>query len=308
MKEKKNRVLLIGGHGFLGSGLCRELKKRNVAHKAVDILDFDLTDDNNIDALSTMIGRFTHVVLLAAHVGRELFDTKNGNFTSPIVHSEHNHAISFNVARVLSKRFYRGKKPVDFTYYSSSEVYGSGGECCPDTLNFNVNVRNPRSLYAIEKLADETMFGSLKKLGAISNLKVLRPFNISGRGQKRGVVFEMFRDAFTKKSIWFSKNTIRTLTDIDYASRKGVDAVLHTGDKTMNIVDVNGNVTICELAFMIKKAVEKITGESVKVVERCRDSSIAIRCIDYPDCDSSIHVEKMVWKWVSEFEKEFIDA
>jgi len=309
MKERKNRVLLIGGHGFLGSGLCRELKRRNIAYKAVDILDFDLTDENNVDKLSTMIGRYTHVVLLAARVGRGLFDAKNGNFISPIVHAEQNHAISFNVAHALTKRFYAGKQSVDFTYYSSSEVYGSGNECSfPDSMNFNINVRNPRSLYAIEKLADETMFRSLRELGAISHLKVLRPFNVSGTGQKRGVVFEMFRDAFTKKSIWFSKDTVRTLTDIDYASKRGVDAILRASDKTMNVVDPNGNVMMCNLAFMIGEAVEKITGEKVKVVEEKRDPSIEIRCIDYPDGESNTHVEKMVRKWVSEFEKEFIDA
>ena len=77
--EKKTRVLLIGGHGFIGSGLCRELKRRNVAYRSIDIFDLDLTDNNNIDSLSKIIGRYTNVVLLAANVGRKLFDADKGN-------------------------------------------------------------------------------------------------------------------------------------------------------------------------------------------------------------------------------------
>ena len=308
MKEKKNRVLLIGGHGFLGSGLCRELKRRKVPHKAIDLCDLDLTDDSNVGRLSEMFGRYTHVVLLAAHVGRKIFDG-GVNSVSPIVNAEQNHAISFNVAHALTNRFHVGRKPVDFTYYSSSEVYGSGeGLGVPDSMCFNVNVRNPRSLYSIEKLAGETMFKALKDLGAISNLKVLRPFNVSGTGQKRGVVFEMFRDAFTENRIWYSKDTVRTLTDIDYASKRGVDAILRASDKIMNIIDRNGVVSMCDLAYMIKGEVERITGEKIVVVEKGHDPSIRVRCIDHPGCDSRIHVKRLVGKWISEFEKEFIDA
>lgn len=305
--EKKTRVLLIGGHGFIGSGLCRELKRRNVAYRSIDIFDLDLTDNNNIDSLSKIIGRYTNVVLLAANVGRKLFDADKGNQASPIVHAERNHLISFNVAQALTKRFYAGKKPVDFTYYSSSEVYGNcEGRCNAKTVDLTIDTKNPRTLYAIEKLADETMFSTLRNFGAISHLKILRPFNISGAGQKRGVVFEMFRDAFVEKSIWYSKDTLRTMTDIDYASKRGVDEILRTHDKTANIVDRNGSVSMCVLATLIGKEVEKITGERVKIVERNQDCFVWTRCIYRPDRDSAIHVKKLVGKWVSELERGFV--
>lgn len=44
MGDDRVKILVTGANGQLGYDVCRELTKRNIAHKGADIADFDITD------------------------------------------------------------------------------------------------------------------------------------------------------------------------------------------------------------------------------------------------------------------------
>ena len=90
------KVLLLGGNGFLGRGLQDEFTCRGVDFRSLDINDIDLSMNSSIRELSSMLKDFTNVVLLAAKIGRELFN-KN-----PIPNAQENDSIFKNVLNAMS--------------------------------------------------------------------------------------------------------------------------------------------------------------------------------------------------------------
>ena len=66
-------ILLLGGAGFLGRGLARELSKRGFSFKVVDMLDMDFSDMSNVPKLADIVSRFDYVFLLASQIGAKLF-------------------------------------------------------------------------------------------------------------------------------------------------------------------------------------------------------------------------------------------
>lgn len=62
----KHNVLLLGGAGFLGQGLARELARRCFSFKIVDKSDMDLADASNIPSLAEFVREFNCIFLLAS--------------------------------------------------------------------------------------------------------------------------------------------------------------------------------------------------------------------------------------------------
>lgn len=60
----------------------------------------------------------------------------------------------------------------------------------------------------------------------ISHFKILCPFNVYGKGQARGVIYDMIESALKRNEISFSDDTTRTFTDVELASKLAVDAIL----------------------------------------------------------------------------------
>jgi len=70
-----HEILLLGGNGFLGTGIQRELLKRKLAFKSIDLDDIDLSIDLNVCSLAHVFEHHDNIVLLAAKVGAKLFET-----------------------------------------------------------------------------------------------------------------------------------------------------------------------------------------------------------------------------------------
>ena len=66
MGGNKYNVLLLGGAGFLGRGLARELERRRFSFKIIDRPDMDLADASNISSLAELVREFNCVFLLAS--------------------------------------------------------------------------------------------------------------------------------------------------------------------------------------------------------------------------------------------------
>ena len=62
----KHNVLLLGGAGFLGQGLARELARRCFSFKIIDKSDMDLADASNISSLAEFVREFNCIFLLAS--------------------------------------------------------------------------------------------------------------------------------------------------------------------------------------------------------------------------------------------------
>ena len=112
-------VLLLGGNGFLGSGLQDELKQRSISFKSVDKEDYDLINYANMHRCVEDLKDITHVVVLASKIGIELFNT------NPVSASKYNaliHEFILDAIKIAAKHY---KQAYNVTYYSTSEVYGS---------------------------------------------------------------------------------------------------------------------------------------------------------------------------------------
>ena len=64
--RNKHNILLLGGAGFLGQGLARELTRRCFSFKIIDKSDMDLADASNISSLAEFVREFNCIFLLAS--------------------------------------------------------------------------------------------------------------------------------------------------------------------------------------------------------------------------------------------------
>ena len=70
---KTTDILLLGGNGFLGSGLKDEFSRRGMHFRSIDIDELDLSSGDAHVILKTMLKDVSHVVILAAKIGRVIF-------------------------------------------------------------------------------------------------------------------------------------------------------------------------------------------------------------------------------------------
>jgi nucleoside-diphosphate-sugar epimerase len=137
-------------------------------------------------------------------------------------------------------------------------VYGnrkSKYDIIKNITNYNIDKsKGLRYLYAYIKATYEQKFNDLLNLynSPLFSFKVIRPFNIIGQNQKRGVLFEMIKSAVLNKKIKYNKDTTRTFTGIDYASSKAVDVIISSGSYSVNVSDTRCSITLEQLANIVK--------------------------------------------------------
>lgn len=90
-----NKVLLLGGAGFLGKGLARSLRARGRETAVIDRVDCDFADAASVLYLARAMTGFSHVFLLASQVGKDLFES------TPAVAGAINRRIYDNVMTAL---------------------------------------------------------------------------------------------------------------------------------------------------------------------------------------------------------------
>ena len=278
--ENKN-ILLLGGNGFLGRGLRDELTLRNIKHDWIDINGIDENDDRYVDLtdekydskLEYFLKSATHIVLLAAKVGRNLFNT------NPIKSAEYNKKILDNVLCNIDYMYMKYNKTYDITFYSTCEIYGSL-KSPNDLITLNTKpsfIDDDRKMYSIQKYNAELELQDLFFLGTvINNLKVIYPFNVSGKYQRRGVVYDMVESAYKHGKIWYNYGTTRTLTSAKYAQVGATDIILGDEDGRFNLSE-NISLYMVELAIEVADIVGTITNKEVELIERSPDDKIRYR-------------------------------
>lgn len=232
----KQKVLLLGGAGFLGQGLANVLSNLKIKFEIIDKTNMDLSDTKNVLELSYKIREFSHIFLLASKIGAELFE--NDPYNANII----NRKIYDNVMLAISLS---GKTGLKLFYYSTSEVYWN----MPSINAFiddhmmpgaGIDMNNPRSVYALTKLyAERNLLDRLRLLkpNELDAAIIIRPFNVFGPGQKRGVIYSMIRSGLKDKVIKYADDTTRTFTSLSYISNSTVKLLDRTGFKTINMSD-----------------------------------------------------------------------
>lgn len=263
-------ILLLGGNGFLGSGLRDEFSKRGLHFRSVDIDEIDLSGDDAHLTLKTMLKDVTHVVILAAKIGRVIFTER------PEDNAKINQAIFAQITTALAEAHNEYGLDYDVTFYSTSEIYGSlDSKKRVISGNSKANITyNGRGLYASQKLNAELSLISGIGDNGILRVKTIRPFNVSGKHQRRGVVYEMVKSAFETGSIWFSDDTYRSFTSIEYASRIATDIILSDDIIVEKNLSENLTFSMEEVASLIK---EEIGDDDLEIVRKEPDMAMRYR-------------------------------
>ena len=256
------KVLLLGGNGFLGKNLQEELARRDIQYLSRDIDDYDMSKDTTIGYIIDDLIQSTHVVLLSSKIGAKLFDI------DAAAAGKYNDAITDNFINALIRAALLYHMSWNITYYSSSEVFWSqkSADCIIDNnSSFNFDMSNPRSSYSFVKMKAELVLRSLKNSGfAVNALKVIYPFNTVGKHQKRGVAYDMVKDAVTVGKISYADDTIRTMTSVKLATKMACDAILENLDSRLIQADSRCTVSMKMLAEVIQHVL-RIQCELVKM-------------------------------------------
>lgn len=275
------KVLLFGGNGFLGTGLQDELKTRHIDFQSIDKNNYDLVNYANLNTCILDLKDATHVVILASKLGIDLFNT------DPVSASTYNnmiHKFIFDAIQFASKKY---NKSYNVTYYSTSETYGS-----LNSKNEIITLQTPykfikghnRYLYSHIKYNAEVDYFKMnyEHPEIVYAVKIIHPFNVYGKNQKRGVVYSMIKNALENNVITYSNDTTRTLTSLKLASRMSVDVILSDENQHANISDVNCSLTMKSLAQIIKD----ILGiPQIKLINTEPDKLIRYRHTSIPDAN-----------------------
>ena len=265
-------ILLLGGSGFLGSGVREQLAAKQLSVKSLDISDVDLASSSAVASLVAELEDADCVAVLAAKLGIKLFAK------SPVSAATANHTIDQNVLASLKAASKKYSKKYNVTYFSSSELYGSmksENDLISDATEYNFNIPTDRQLYAKMKYEAEVAFkNELDSADSTLNFfKVLRPFNVYGKNQKRGAMFEMVKSALLNNVIYYSASTVRTFTDIRFFSKEAAEMIVAEKSYSKNIADAR--CTLC--MNTAARIVNDVLGLDCSLVEMPADKLVQYR-------------------------------
>lgn len=285
--------VVFGGDGFLGTGLVKELRQRGKNGRRVlvrGIADYDLSNPQNIPLICEDIKKVGHIIMMAAKVGVSNFSSEDVATKSWIT----NVSIDNNIISAIDKVWAETGHQFFVTFYSTSEIYGSLDSINADPINQYSDVHlnaHGRGLYAYEKYTTAVALHNRTSSFAdyiddykpIFGLNILKPFNVSGLNQLRGVVYSMYKSAKEMGNIVYRFDTTRTITPDWVASKQAAD-VIETGDGSLIIATPEYSFTLETLAKMIKDICENDFGyPEIELTKVDPDMSIQYRHLSTPD-------------------------
>ncbi len=228
----KKKITVVGGSGFVGTHLCRQLQKKKKSFEIIDIKMSNQFPDNckvaNVQDLNALRATITGdiIVHLAAVHRDDIRDNSEYHRTNTIG--------TENIATVCNEKQI---KKIIFT--SSVAVYGFAKAGTDETGDIN-----PFNEYGRTKYLAEEKLRAWQR-GAENSLIIVRPTVIFGEGN-RGNVFNLFNqiksgkflmigNGKNKKSMAYIANVVAFLEAcLDSSQRYSVFNYVDTPDLTMN--------------------------------------------------------------------------
>lgn len=268
------KVLLVGGNGFIGINLKDEFIRRHIQFDTMDITDEDLTRSNSV--MVKKLKDVTHVFLLASKIGSTLFNK------TPVEPYYDNITILYSCINAIQDATSKYNRKYNVVWYSSSEIFGSTKkeDIILDSSDVKLNMNHARTLYSIVKLTGELLLKQMFHDGQISSLTILRLFNISGKHQRRGVVYDMIESAIANGKIEFSSDTTRTITSVKCMIDQTFEAVFGntSGVVEKNITESENSILMEDLARMIGEYLaSKCAIDKIDLVRREPDAFLQYR-------------------------------
>lgn len=205
--------------------------------------------------------------LLASKIGADLFNK------TPVEPYHDNMSILHNCVNAIREATGKYDRRYHVVWYSSSEVFGSINK--DDVIlggsDVKLNMNHARTLYSIVKLTGELLFRQMFLDNQIQALTILRLFNISGKHQRRGVVYNMIVSALTRGKIQFSCDTTRTITSVTAMLEQTFESVFNNlaGVVEKNVAEDGNSVLMEDLANTISKYL--LTNNVVEHIDIVRD-------------------------------------
>lgn len=261
----KNKILVTGGSGFIGSHMVRELIKRNYEiaittkydsvyenirlynlWKKIKVIECDLRHSNSINKIKDFNPKT--ILHFAA------YNDVKGSFLN------YNEALESNAigtANLLENL----KSYEQFVYISTSEVYGYQKK----GLLFHEKLPpHPISPYSIGKYTGE-LYAQMHMQHLHKPIKILRPFNVFGETQSNKAVIPELIEKFIKNEIVKITKGFQT-REFNYVGNtvNFLHQALNKNSFFNNIVNISdGNeVSIKVLA----KKIQKLTNSKSKLI------------------------------------------
>lgn len=276
----ERNFLLVGGDGFIGTNLKNEMVARGMQIKSIDRKDGDFS--NSIDVMVDYMKDSTHVLFLASELGAKLFNN------SPLEPFVNNMKLINNFCCAVSHVFSQYNRKLDVSWFSSSEIFNSTDSKTVITNDTyaKLDLCNCRTMYSVAKVTGELLFTDMYNNHMINSLNIFRLFNVSGKNQRRGVLFEMIHSAVTNNSIEYSDETTRTITSARYAVDEMLKIINTNTDGVVsaNIAEDRNSMYMKDLAMIVKDTLECCgICKNIKMIKNPPDKYIQYRHTEVPD-------------------------
>lgn len=252
------KILITGGDGFIGHA-CKKHWSNNHDITSLDKASgVDLCWDSSI--LEYSIINCDLVYHLASPVGINLIDRHQGSFLNDML------KMNLKVFNLVKKH---DKKIV---FFSTSEVYKDCTDASEDDDLIIGSPDCPRWGYASGKLTSEFLCKSLCPQSTI-----IRPFNICGSGDRKGVLFSFMNSIKNKKDIIIhgDGNQVRAFCDIR---------------DLLNFLDIINDIEFTGQIYNVGNPENLISIRSL--AETCKEiskSNVQLKYMHYSECFSESH-------------------
>lgn len=310
--EKRKRILITGGAGFLGSHLCERLLEGG--HDVLCVDNFFTGTKHNIAHLldHSNFELMRHDVTFPLYV--EVDEIFNLACPASPIHYQHDpvQTTKTSVHGAINMLGLAKRVRAKILQASTSEVYGDPS-IHPQVEEYwgNVNPIGPRSCYDEGKRCAETLFFDYHRQHRL-RIKVVRIFNTYGPRMHPNdgrVVSNFIMQALLKQpiTIYGDGSQTRSFCYVDDMVRAFI-ALMETGDDVTGPINVGnpGEFTMLELA----NAIKRITGSTSSIEfrplpqddprQRRPDISKAKQALDW---SPRIQLEEGLTKTIEYFEK-----
>jgi nucleoside-diphosphate-sugar epimerase len=259
--EKPEKILVIGGAGYIGSALTEELLKRGYKVRLLDLLLFgtepikDFIDHPNLEIMQADFRQVDKVVQAVngvdaiVHLGAIVGD--------PACAYDEKLTIDVNLmATRMIAEVAKGSGIRRFVFASTCSVYGASDEILDER-----SILNPISLYARSKIASERVLHELADANfSPTILRFSTIYGFSGR-----IRFDLVINLLVAKALLENQITVYGgkqwrpflhVQDASFSIIKALEApISQIHNETFNVGSNEQNYTIDQIAILIQQAV-----------------------------------------------------